>query len=219
MRSTFGQIGVVALVLSSVHCVRAEEAVKPFPDPATDLKPADGQTSAEAVLAGGCFWCTEAVFEGVPGVTDVVSGYAGGSKEDATYQKVSAGETGHAEAIRVRYDPAKVSFGQLLKVFFATAHNPTQLNRQGPDVGRQYRSAIFFADDEQKRIAEAYIKQLTDAKVFQQPIVTTLEKLDAFYPAEDYHQDYAQQNPDNSYVRQNVPQKVKKRDKLLEKDK
>jgi peptide-methionine (S)-S-oxide reductase len=205
---------LIPLLLGLASCTQAA-VPKALPNPAVDLKPADGQTSAELVLAGGCFWCTEAVFEKVPGVADVVSGYAGGSKADADYKKVSAGETEHAEVIKISYDPAKVSFGKLLKVFFAAAHDPTQLNRQGPDFGKQYRSAIFYADDEQKRVAEAYIQQLGDAKVFSDKIVTTLEKLDAFYPAEGYHQDFAKRNPDHGYVRAHVPQKLAKLEKVL----
>lgn len=205
-------------MLSAIACTQAaQDVTQTIPDPAVDLKAAEGQTEATMVVAGGCFWCTEAVCQEVPGVKSVVSGYAGGSKEDADYRKVSSGQTDHAEAILITYDPAKISYGQLLKVFFAAAHDPTQLNKQGPDTGKQYRSAIFYANDEQKRVAEAYIKQLTDAKVFDKPIVTTLEKLDVFYPAEDYHQDYAQRNPKDGYIRQNVPQKLKKLEKLREK--
>jgi peptide-methionine (S)-S-oxide reductase len=183
---------------------------KTFPDPKEDLKlPADAGTQV-AVLAGGCFWCTEGVFENMPGVIDVVSGYAGDTKEKADYEIVSSGTTNHAEATRVVYDPKKVTYGQILKAFFAIAHDPTQLNRQGPDIGRQYRSAIFYANDDQKRVAEAYIKQLNQAKVFDNPIVTTLEKLTEFYPAESYHQDFVRKNPMHPYILQQAMPKVEK---------
>jgi peptide methionine sulfoxide reductase msrA/msrB len=159
-----------------------------------------GQThQATAVFAGGCFWCTEAVFEDLKGVTQVESGYAGGSAETAHYRIVSTGQTGHAESIRITYDPDKITYDQLLDVFFA-AHDPTQLNRQGADVGSQYRSAIFYADAAQKNAAEAKIQSLKQAKAYSSPIVTTLEPLKAFYPAEDYHQDYAALHPDQPYI-------------------
>src|SRR5688572_29150090 len=147
-------------------------------------------TSATAILAGGCFWCTEAAFEQLEGVLDVTSGYIGGSRETANYKAVCGGDTGHAEAIRITYDPTKISLDQLLDVFF-DAHDPTQLNRQGNDIGTQYRSAIFFANDAEKQAAEAKIRALNEAKHFPRPIVTTLEPLREFFPAEDYHQDYA----------------------------
>jgi len=168
-----------------------------LPNPALDPKMTGDQT---AVLAGGCFWGVEAVFEALSGVKDVVSGYAGGSKASAKYDAVSSGTTGHAEAVRIRYDAAKISYGQLLKVFFAVAHDPTELNRQGPDVGPQYRSAIFFGSPEQKAAAEAYIRQLSDAQTFPKRIATTVVTLDAFYPAESEHQDFVRRNPWNSYV-------------------
>src|SRR5262245_32590425 len=152
-----------------------------------------------AVLAGGCFWCTEAAFEQLRGVSDVTSGYAGGPREMANYRAVCGGDTGHAEAIRITYDPAIISYEQLLDVFF-DAHDPTQLNRQGADAGTQYRSAIFFANDEDKGTAEAKIAELNVAKKFARPIVTTLEPLREFFPAEDYHQDYARLNPDQPYI-------------------
>src|SRR3954469_13498785 len=151
------------------------------------------------VLAGGCFWCVEAVFEKLDGVTDVTSGYAGGTKETATYEQVSSGGTDHAESVRITYDPSRISYGTLLRVFF-TIFDPTTLNRQGPDSGRQYRTAIFYANGEERRVAEAYIKQLGEAKVFDQPIVTAVEPLKEFYPAEGYHQDYVRHHPENPYV-------------------
>jgi peptide-methionine (S)-S-oxide reductase len=174
--------------------------IKDFPDPLLDTPLAGSSTEKTAVLAGGCFWCVEAVFKELKGVISVRSGYAGDSAATANYRTVCSGRTNHAEVIEVRYDAAKITFGKLLKIHFSVAHDPTQLNRQGNDSGRQYRSAIFFADDEQKRVAEAYIRQLNEARVFHDPIVTTLEPLEAFYVAEDYHQDYAARNPDQPYI-------------------
>src|SRR5690606_25160999 len=153
-----------------------------------------------AVFAGGCFWCTEAVYRDLEGVKKVTSGYAGGTAASANYEAVCSGRTDHAEAIEIVFDPSKTSYGELMKIFFSIAHDPTQLNRQGNDVGRQYRSAIFYADAEQKKTAEAYIAQLTGAKVFDDPIVTTLEPLEKFYPGEAYHQDYARRNPMQPYI-------------------
>jgi peptide-methionine (S)-S-oxide reductase len=152
------------------------------------------------VVAGGCFWCVEAVFQQIAGVEKVVSGYSGGDAATAHYEMVSTGTTGHAESVQVTFNPQKISYGQILKVFFDVAHDPTQLNRQGPDRGPQYRSAIFYASAEQKRIAEAYIKQLDDAKVFRAPIVTQVVPLKAFYPAEEHHQNFCNRNPRNPYV-------------------
>ena len=171
-------------------------------------KPGETRT---AVFASGCFWCTEAVFEQLEGIHDAVSGYAGGTKETANYTDVCTGRTAHAEAVRVTYEPAKISYGQLLRVFFAT-HDPTTKNRQGPDHGPQYRSAIFYANDEEKRVAEAYLKQLAAAKSFDRPVVTTLEPLkpDGFYEAELYHQNYAACNASNPYIRAQAVPKVKK---------
>ena len=171
-----------------------------FPDPKLD-SPLTPQSAAQtAVLAGGCFWCVEAVYRQLDGIRSVVSGYAGGTKETANYRTVCSGTTDHAEAVRIEFDASTLTFGQLLKVFFSVAHDPTQLNRQGNDVGRQYRSTIFYADEEQRRTAEAYIQQLNADRVFSKPIVTTLEPLKAFYDAEDYHQDYAALNPDQPYI-------------------
>lgn len=165
---------------------------------------------ADAVFAGGCFWCTEAVFEPLAGVYEVVSGYAGGTADTANYQAVSNKLTDHAEAIRISYDPSVITYGELLKIFFTVAHDPTQLNRQGNDVGKHYRSAIFYANDEEKQAAQAYIEQLTEAKVFDKPIVTTLEPLNAFYVAEAYHQDYAALNPNQPYIFYQALPKVEK---------
>jgi peptide-methionine (S)-S-oxide reductase len=185
-------------------------AADDFPDPKADIAAKPGAGEQTAVLAGGCFWCTEAVYRELDGVNSVVSGYAGGTAETANYEAVCGGRTNHAEAIEIRYDPAKISFGQLLKIFFSVAHDPTQFNRQGNDVGRQYRSAIFYADDEQKRVAQAYIGQLDASKVFGRPIATTLEPLERFYPGEDYHQDYAARNPHQPYIAMTAAPKVRK---------
>jgi peptide-methionine (S)-S-oxide reductase len=191
-------------------CARAEVDAKTFPDASRDLTLDAGAGPQTLVLAGGCFWCVEGVFEAQPGVIDVVSGYAGGERETAKYDLVGTGRTRHAEAVQITYDPDVTSYGKLLKVFFSIAHDPTQLNRQGPDVGTQYRSTIFYSDDAQREVAQAYISQLDNAKVFGKAIVTTLEPLEAFYVAEAYHQDYARLNPDQPYVRQQSLPKIDK---------
>ncbi len=170
-----------------------------FPDPAHDPRP-DGPGERRAVLAGGCFWCVEAVYRQLDGVLDVVNGYAGGREADADYRTVSTGRTRHAEAVEIRYDGGRVSYGQLLKVFFSIAHDPTTKDRQGADVGPQYRSAIFYADEHERSVAEAYIRQLDAAKVFDDPIVTELTPLERFYRAEDYHQDYAATHASEPYI-------------------
>ena len=179
-------------------CATAALAASGFPAPAADLPAASGKQTA--VFAGGCFWGVEAVFDKLKGVTSAVSGYAGGSKSTASYETVSSGRTGHAESVQVTYDPSQISYGKLLQVFFSVAHDPTQVNRQGPDVGTQYRSAIFYNSDEQKRVAEAYIRQLDAAKVYPRPIATQVTQLQGFYAAEDYHQDFIAHNPTNPYV-------------------
>jgi peptide-methionine (S)-S-oxide reductase len=181
-----------------------------FPDPVVDAALADKAGESRAILAGGCFWCVEAVYKGLVGVSSVKSGYAGGTADTADYETVSSGTTDHAESVEVGYDPSRISYGQILKVFFAIAHDPTQLNRQGPDTGRQYRSAIFYTDDDQKRVAQAYIDQLNKAHVFDKPIVTEVVPLEAFYQAETYHQDYAARNPLNPYIVFNAQPKVRK---------
>jgi methionine-S-sulfoxide reductase len=169
--------------------------------------------TSTAVLAGGCFWCTEAAFEQLAGVLDVTSGYIGGSAETANYRAVCGGDTGHAEAIRITYDPAKITYDQLLDVFF-DAHDPTQLNRQGNDIGTQYRSAIFYASDDERRAAEAKIRALNESRRFPRPIATTLEPLATFYAAEDYHQDYARQSPGQPYIQAvSLPKVCKVREK------
>ena len=172
----------------------------PIPPPRTDLPLASSSGKQTAVFAGGCFWGTQAVFQRVKGVLKTTAGYAGGSAATATYDQVTTEKTGHAESVEVVYDPAKITYGQLLRIFFSVAHDPTQLNRQGPDVGNSYRSAIFYVNDDQKRIATAYISQLDQAKVFPKSIVTQVTPLQGFYRAEDYHQDYALHHPENPYI-------------------
>jgi peptide-methionine (S)-S-oxide reductase len=184
-----------------------------FPAPAVDGAAGAGKQTATAVLAGGCFWGVEAVFERLKGVSNVVSGFAGGAKITAHYEVVSTGQTGHAESVQITYDPSQITYGKLLQVFFSVAHDPTELNRQGPDTGTQYRSAIFYANDEQKRIAEAYIQQLTTAKVFSRKIVTQVSPLTGFYAAEAYHQDFIAHNPNYPYVVYNDLPKLKQLEK------
>jgi len=179
-----------------------------LPNPVIDAPLASTKGEQTAVIAGGCFWGIQAVFEHVKGVISVSAGYSGGSADTAHYEMVSEGNTGHAESVRIKYDPSRISYGQLLKVYFAVAHDPTQLNRQGPDTGPQYRSAIFYSNTEQQRIADAYIAQLNKAGVFKRPIVTQVVALKAFYEAEAYHQDYAQHHPDEPYISINDLPKV-----------
>ena len=179
-----------------------------FPDPVEDV-PTD-QDVGRAVLAGGCFWCVEAVYQPLDGVQSVVSGYAGGDAESANYEAVCSGRTGHAEVVEVRYDPHRISYGALLKLFFAVAHDPTQKDRQGNDRGTQYRSAIFYQSPEEKAVAEAYIRQLDNAGAFTAPIVTTLEPLETFYRGEDYHQNFANHNPNQGYIVHVARPKVEK---------
>ena len=186
-------------LLALVGAAGAAETAK-LPGPATDIPAAMATGPQKAVFAGGCFWGVEAVFRHVKGVTGAVSGYAGGSAATANYMTIGTGMTGHAESVEVTYDPAKVSYGQLLKVFFSVAHDPTQLNRQGPDHGTQYRSAIFTSNAEQKRVAQAYVAQLNAAKVFPAAIVTEIVPLPAFYAAEDYHQNYLALHPTQPYI-------------------
>lgn len=188
-----------ALAISS-FTASVSFAASALPSPAVDTPVAPKKSVATAVLAGGCFWGVEAVFEHVKGVTQVTSGYSGGTAESAQYKMVSSGATTHAESVRISYDPSQVTYGQLLRVFFSVAHNPTELNRQGPDVGKHYRSAIFYANEEQKKVAQAYIAQLSAAKAFPRPIVTEVVPLKAYYEAEAYHQDYAARNPTQPYI-------------------
>lgn len=184
----------------------AENAVV-IPPPRLDM--AAGQQNGQvAVIAGGCFWGIQAVYQHTKGVFQAVSGYSGGTKQTASYEVVSSGRTGHAESVQITFDPTEISYGEILQIFFSVAHDPTQLNRQGPDVGPQYRTAIFYANGDQKRVAEAYIKQLDDLKVFKRPIVTRVDQLEAFYPAEAYHQDYATLHPDQPYIAYNDLPKI-----------
>jgi peptide-methionine (S)-S-oxide reductase len=178
-------------------CAVPRIAPEDFPEPGDDL---GAGAEGIAVLAGGCFWCVDAVYRQLEGVVQVTAGYAGGTAETADYRTVCSGTTGHAEVVMIRFDPSRITFGQILKVFFSVAHDPTQLNRQGNDFGPQYRSAIFVTDANQRRVAQAYIDQLEAAKVYDDKIVTTLEPLEAFYEAEAYHQDYAAQNPEQPYI-------------------
>jgi peptide-methionine (S)-S-oxide reductase len=178
------------------------------PAPAVDQSKAAAPAKQTAVIAGGCFWGIQAVFQHVKGVISATSGYSGGSVNHPDYEMVSSGRTGHAESVKIVYDPSKVTYGELLRVFFSVAHDPTELNRQGPDEGTQYRSIIFYSDDEQKKIAEAYIAQLDQAHVYSQKIVTQVVPLQAFYPAEAYHQNYAIQHPNDPYIMYNDAPKV-----------
>jgi peptide-methionine (S)-S-oxide reductase len=195
---------VIAVVIAAAagtwiaNSAAAEKAVK-LPAPAFDA-PAASQGPQTAVFAGGCFWGVQAVFQHTQGVLNAVSGYAGGKKETANYEAVGSGATGHAESVQVTYDPKRISYGKLLQIYFSVAHDPTQLNRQGPDRGTQYRSAIFFADDSQKQVAERYVAQLAAAHAFPGKIVTQVAPLAAFYPAEAYHQDYATLHPESPYI-------------------
>jgi peptide-methionine (S)-S-oxide reductase len=185
----------------------------PDPEPGSPIEPASGGPRS-IVLGGGCFWCTEAVYKQLEGVTSVRPGYAGDTKDTADYKAVSSGRTDHAEVIEVVYDPARIGLGQILKIFFSIAHDPTQKDRQGADVGRQYRSVIFYRDDSQRKVAEAYIAQLGRIGAFDEPIVTELEPLEAFYEAEDYHHDYAARNPNQPYIRGVSAPKVAKLKKV-----
>ncbi len=196
-----GLAALAAIPLTGLagRLVGAAETAVVIPPPATDASAAAG-TLQTAVLAGGCFWGVQAVFQHTKGVTKALSGYAGGQKDTAHYEMVGTGRTGHAESVSITYDPQQISYGKILQIYFSVAHNPTELNRQGPDFGTQYRSAIFYADDEQKRIASAYIAQLQAAHVFGSPIVTKLEPLSGFYPAEDYHQDFLVLHPSYPYI-------------------
>ena len=188
---------LIALLCAS--CNAPADPLHDLPAAAKDLPAAKAGETRSLVLAGGCFWSTQAVFEKLKGVTNVVAGYAGGTKETATYEQVSSGDTGHAESVQITYDPAVISYGTLLRVYF-TVFDPTTLNRQGNDTGTNYRSTIFFANEDEKQIAEDYIHQLNDAHVYKDPIVTSLEPLKGFYSAEEYHQHFADKNPDYPYV-------------------
>jgi len=215
MYKAFVLSSAILLSSSTMACNAVTASATAIPDPAVDAPLASAKGEQVAVLAGGCFWGIEAVFEHVKGVTSVKSGYSGGSASTAQYETVSTGETGHAESVQIIYDPSQVTYGQLLKVFFAVAHDPTQLNRQGPDSGTQYRSAIFYSSQDQKRIAQAYIDQLNHAKVFGRPIVTEVVILKSFYEAETYHQNYLVNHPDEPYIVVNDLPKVENLRKQL----
>jgi len=186
------------VVLGHLYARAAETAVS-APAPAFD-PPATGGGLQTMVIAGGCFWGVQGVFQHVKGVQQAVSGYAGGAKADPSYEDVSTGSTGHAESVKITFDPTKISYGELLRIFFSVAHDPTELNYQGPDRGTQYRSNIFFTDAQQQKVAEAYIAQLTTAKIYKEPIATRVDALQAFYPAEGYHQDFLTLHPDYPYI-------------------
>ncbi len=191
---------VSILILSTTIACHASSAAVKLPNPTVDEPLSKSKSSETVVLAGGCFWGIQAVFEHVKGISSATAGYSGGAANTAQYEVVSTGRTGHAESVKVVYDPSQVSFGQILKVFFSVAHDPTELNRQGPDEGTQYRSVIFYASEDQRRIAQAYVDQLNGAKVFARPIVTQIVALKAFYSAEGYHQDYAENHPNEPYI-------------------
>jgi peptide-methionine (S)-S-oxide reductase len=195
-RSVFS-LGLMLTLIGGIACA---SPMAPVPAAKVDAELSKAAGKQKAVFAGGCFWGTQSVFERVKGVVATTAGYAGGSATTATYDQVTTETTGHAESVEVVYDPSRITYGQLLRIFFSVAHDPTQLNRQGPDVGTSYRSAIFYSNEDQKRIATAYIAQLDAAKVFPRPIVTQVTMLKGFYRAEDYHQDYALNNPNNPYI-------------------
>jgi peptide-methionine (S)-S-oxide reductase len=209
MSSSIGhaRIAITLIVLGIAGCAQATEEAVVIPAPAFD-EPASDAATAVAIFAGGCFWGVQGVYQHVNGVLKAVSGYAGGPGELAKYDAVVSGDTGHAEAVQITYDPSKISYGKLLQIYFSVAHDPTQLNRQGPDHGLQYRSTIFPTSPQQREIAEKYIVQLDDAKVYHSPIVTTLEDDKTFYPAEAYHQDFMVRNPDYLYIVINDAPKV-----------
>jgi peptide-methionine (S)-S-oxide reductase len=207
-------IGALAIAAFVAVPTRAAEEAVVIPAPAADMASSpDGLQTA--VIAGGCFWGVQGVFQHTTGVVNAVSGYAGGSQMTATYDQVSTGSTGHAESVQIKFDPKKISYGKILQIFFSVAHDPTQLNRQGPDHGTQYRSAIFTTSDEQKKVADAYIAQLNAAKVYGGPIVTKVSALQGFFPAEAYHQDYLTLHPNQPYIAYNDLPKIEHLKKLF----
>lgn len=203
----FAGIGVLAWATAKPNDGRAG-AKAAFPKPAVDAPLASAKAQETAVVAGGCFWGIQGVFEHLKGVISATSGYSGGASSTAHYEDVSSGATGHAESVKIVFDPSEVSYGQILMIFFSVGHNPTELNRQGPDYGTQYRSSIFYSSDQQKKIAEAYIAQLDAAMVYSRPIVTQVVPLNAFYAAEDYHQDYVKHHPYEPYILMNDLPKI-----------
>jgi peptide-methionine (S)-S-oxide reductase len=206
-------LSVLAITAFAATPSGATEDAVIIPAPSADVQASDGIQTA--VIAGGCFWGVQGVFQHTAGVVNAVSGYAGGSKATADYQMVSTGATGHAESVEIKYDPRKISYGKILQIFFSVVHDPTQLNRQGPDSGTQYRSAIFTTSDEQKKVADAYIAQLNAAKVYKKPIVTKVGPLEGFYPAEAYHQDYLTLHPNQPYIAYNDMPKVENLKKVF----
>jgi peptide-methionine (S)-S-oxide reductase len=206
-RSAFVVLTLIAMGSLTYRLASAGDRAVMLPDPQMDSAPA-GTKDNTAVIAGGCFWGIQAVFQHVKGVKSAISGYSGGAASTAEYERVGTGTTGHAESVRITYDPSQISYGQLLKIFFSVAHDPTELNRQGPDDGPQYRSAIFYNGEEQHRIAAAYVSQLQQAKVFPRKIVTEISPLKGFYEAEGYHQDYATRHPNDPYIVINDAPKV-----------
>jgi peptide-methionine (S)-S-oxide reductase len=201
-------LALFGILASTIACNAKAATGAAVPAPAVDAPRSTSSSQQTAVVAGGCFWGIQAVFQHVKGVISATSGYSGGSANTAEYETVSTGQTGHAESVQIVYDPSQVTYGELLRVFFSVAHDPTQLNRQGPDEGTQYRSVIFYGSDEQKRVAEAYIAQLDQAKVFSRPIATQVVPLKAFYRAEGYHQNYAETHPNQPYIMFNDAPKV-----------
>jgi peptide-methionine (S)-S-oxide reductase len=219
-RSKFSRLALSAAALGALAMSaffatpsRAAEEAVIIPPPTMDVQASDGTQTA--VIAGGCFWGVQGVFQHTAGVINAVSGYSGGSKATANYTMIGTGATGHAESVEIKYDPKKISYGKILQIFFSVVHDPTQLNRQGPDSGTQYRSAIFTTSDEQKKVADAYIAQLNAAKVYKKPIVTKIGPLEAFYPAEDYHQDYLTLHPNQPYIAFNDIPKVENLKKIF----
>jgi peptide-methionine (S)-S-oxide reductase len=208
--AAIGALAITAVVIGP--SLAAEDPVI-IPAPTTDVKASTGIQTV--VIAGGCFWGVQGVFQHTAGIVNAVSGYAGGSKSTADYSTVSTGTTGHAESVEIKYDPNKISYGKILQIFFSVAHDPTQLNRQGPDSGTQYRSAIFTTNDEQKKVTDAYIAQLNAAKVYKKPIVTKVSALEGFYPAEAYHQDYLTLHPSQPYIAYNDIPKVENLKKIF----
>ena len=206
-------IGLLAITAIKIAPSLAAEDAAIIPPPAADVQSANGIQTV--VLAGGCFWGVQGVFQHTAGVVNAVSGYSGGSKTTADYQMVSTGTTGHAELVEVKFDPKKISYGKILQIFFSVVHDPTQLNRQGPDSGTQYRSAIFTTSDEQKKVADAYIAQLNAAKVYRKPIVTKVGPLEGFFAAEAYHQDYLTLHPNQPYIAYNDIPKVENLKKIF----
>ena len=206
-------IGALAIAAVATSPSRASEEAVIIPPPAVDVQAGDGIQTA--VVAGGCFWGVQGVFQHTAGVVNAISGYAGGAKKTADYQMVSTGTTGHAESVEIKFNPKQISYGKILQIYFSVAHDPTQLNRQGPDTGTQYRSEIFATSDEQKKVADAYIAQLNAAKVYKKPIVTKVGTLQGFFPAEAYHQDYLTLHPNQPYIAYNDIPKIQNLKKIF----